>query len=167
MKLGPRFIYNDPKTASRRRLIELATLRRKIETRFFEKKVSPGRPVEQFIAELDSMLQNLHNTSNKIRPRLNQSINQNILTIPDEILISSQPKAVRSSRRNYGRLVKRLTHKFRLSNIILRKTDKSKVFHLGRLEDYQKKSVEYMDKTQAYKCLGTNNPLPDSNSKNK
>ncbi|CAF3924438.1 unnamed protein product, partial [Rotaria sordida] len=59
--LRPRFIYNDPKTASRRRTIELATLKRKIEARFFEKKVSPGRPVEQFIAELDLVLQKLHN----------------------------------------------------------------------------------------------------------
>ncbi|CAF4397021.1 unnamed protein product, partial [Rotaria magnacalcarata] len=61
LKLGPRFIFDDPKTASRRRTTELATLKRKIETRFFEKKVRPGRPVEQFIAELDILLQNLHN----------------------------------------------------------------------------------------------------------
>jgi hypothetical protein len=58
LKLGPRFIYNDPQTAARRRLTELATLQRKIEARFYEKKVSPGRPVHQFIAELDIMLQN-------------------------------------------------------------------------------------------------------------
>ncbi|CAF4377741.1 unnamed protein product, partial [Rotaria magnacalcarata] len=38
LKLGPKFIFNDPKTASRRRTTELATLKRKIETRFFEKK---------------------------------------------------------------------------------------------------------------------------------
>ncbi|CAF4743944.1 unnamed protein product, partial [Rotaria sp. Silwood2] len=49
-----------------------------------------------------------------------------------------------------------------ISNIILRKSDKSKVFHLGKLEDYRKKSEEYMDKTQAYKCLGNEDPLPDS-----
>ncbi|CAF5067569.1 unnamed protein product, partial [Rotaria socialis] len=41
LKLGPRFIYNDPRAASRRRATELAVLKRKIETRFFEKKVSP------------------------------------------------------------------------------------------------------------------------------
>ena len=160
LKLGPRFIYNDPKTASRRRLIELATLKRKIETRFFEKKVSPGRPVQQFIAELDIMLQNLRDASINIRPQLNQSKTQDILIIPNTSLITSQPKLILPPRKkNYGRLVKRLIHKFRLSNTILRKTDKSKVFHLGKLEHYQKKSIEYMDKTQAYKCLGTNNPL--------
>ncbi|CAF4296920.1 unnamed protein product, partial [Rotaria sordida] len=76
LKLGPRFIYNDPKTASRRRTTELATLKRKIEARFFEKKVSPGRPVEQFIAELDVLLQKLHNTPGNPR-KLRNILNQN------------------------------------------------------------------------------------------
>ncbi|CAF3233347.1 unnamed protein product, partial [Rotaria socialis] len=40
LKLGPRFIYNDPKAASRRRTTELTVLKRKIETRFFKKKAS-------------------------------------------------------------------------------------------------------------------------------
>ncbi|CAF1372088.1 unnamed protein product [Rotaria magnacalcarata] len=38
LKLEPRFIYNDPKAASKRRTTELAVLKRKIATRFFEKK---------------------------------------------------------------------------------------------------------------------------------
>ncbi|UJR18503.1 hypothetical protein I4U23_005410 [Adineta vaga] len=38
LQLGPRFIYDDPKTASRRRTIELATLLRKHEARFHKKK---------------------------------------------------------------------------------------------------------------------------------
>ncbi|CAF3800916.1 unnamed protein product [Rotaria sp. Silwood1] len=45
LKLGPRFIYNDPQTASRRRTTELAMLK-----------------LEQFIAELDIILKNLHDT---------------------------------------------------------------------------------------------------------
>ena len=64
-------------------------------------------------------------------------------------------------RRNYKRLVKRLKHKLRANNIILQKTDKSKVFHLGKSSDYLKKSQEYMEKTQAYQCLGNVDPLPD------
>ncbi|CAF4191704.1 unnamed protein product [Rotaria sordida] len=31
----------------------------------------------------------------------------------------------------------------------------------SKIEDYREKSVEYMDKTQAYKCLGNEDPLPD------
>ena len=64
-------------------------------------------------------------------------------------------------KKNYGRLVKRLNYKFKLTSTILRKTDKSKVFHLGRHADYDKRSEEYMEKTQAYKCLDRNDPLPD------
>ena len=44
--LGPRFIFDDPSTAYRRHTTELGTLKRKIEVRFFEKKVSSDRPVK-------------------------------------------------------------------------------------------------------------------------
>ncbi|CAF5039469.1 unnamed protein product, partial [Rotaria sp. Silwood1] len=167
LKLGPRFIYNDSKTASRRRTIELATLKRKIEARFFEKKVSPGRPVEQFIAELDIMLQKLHNTPvnyQKLKTILaqNNTIYNNLIST----IQSSQSQNINSrmnikKKKNYGRLIKRLKHKLHLKNIVLQKSDKKKVFHLGKLENYYKKSKEYMEKTKAYKCLGTEDPLPD------
>ena len=32
---------------------------------------------------------------------------------------------------------------------------------MGKVDDYEKKSEEYMAKTQAYKCLGTDDPVPD------
>jgi hypothetical protein len=128
----------------------LATLRRKLEARFYEKKVSPGRPVQEFIAELDVMLQNLHDS-----PSFPHHHSSNLIK-------PSQTNMNRSSKNtNYGRIIKRLRHKFRLTNTVLRKTDKSKVFHLGRLVSYQKKSIEYMDKTNAYQCIGINDPLPD------
>ncbi|CAF1345140.1 unnamed protein product [Rotaria sordida] len=167
LKLGPRFIYNSPKTASRRRTTELATLKRKIEARFFDKKVSPGRPVEQFIAELDLVLQKLHNEStiNQQYTRkdlINTSIQNslNLIQLSQRQSGSSRLNTIKK-KKNCGRLVKRLKHKLKLTNIIIRKSDKSKVFHLGKLEDYRKKSEEYMEKTEAYKCLGTIDPLPD------
>jgi hypothetical protein len=168
LKLGPRFIYNDPKTASRRRTIELATLKGKIAARFFEKKVSPGRPVEQFIAELNVTLQNLHDIHtgdqhqqqkehrNNSYDNLLTTIHSNQVQIINDTIICKNKK-----KKNYVRLVKRLKHKLRSNNIVPQKTDKSKVFHLGKRQDYQKKSKEYMDKTEAYESLGTNNPLPD------
>lgn len=61
-RTGRRRRSYDPITASRRRTTELAALRRKIEHRFFEKKVSPGRPFNEFINEWDLLLQKLHNT---------------------------------------------------------------------------------------------------------
>ncbi|CAF1260607.1 unnamed protein product [Rotaria sordida] len=166
LKLGPRFIYNDPKTTSRRRTIELATLKRKIEARFFEKKVSPGRPVEQFISELNVLLQKLHNSSTNYQKQkdiVNQNNTYNSLISAIE---ASQSQNINSriiikKKKNYGRLIKRLKYKLYLKNIILQKSDKNKVFHLGKLDDYRKKSEEYMEKTKAYKCLGTEDPFPD------
>ncbi|CAF4625429.1 unnamed protein product, partial [Rotaria socialis] len=64
-------------------------------------------------------------------------------------------------QKNYGRLIKRLKHKLRSTNIVIQKTDKSKVFHLDKLQDYHKKSEEYMEKTEAYECLHQNDPLPN------
>ncbi|CAF4547627.1 unnamed protein product, partial [Rotaria socialis] len=172
LKLGPRFIYNDPKTASRRRTTELATLKRKIERQFYDKKVSPGRPVEQFIAALDKLLLKLHGSSpsNEKQQTTFNNNNNSVSTTTDNP--PSQPSQLhihngtvtmmkKNKRKNYGRLVKRLKYKFKLANVVLRKSDKSKVFHLGKLEEYNKKSNEYMDKTKAYKCLGTQDPLAD------
>ncbi|CAF4213301.1 unnamed protein product, partial [Rotaria sordida] len=172
LKLGPKFIFNDPKTAARRRITELATLKRKIEKCFLRKKVSPGRPLQQFIVELDVLLQMLHNistTSKNLNRNLDKSLvignkmNQNdiIELINSQASQSQVLNGVKvKKKKNYGRLVKRLKHKFELANVILQKSDKSKVFHLGKVEDYCKKSKEYMEQTQAYKCLGKEDPLP-------
>ncbi|CAF4525043.1 unnamed protein product, partial [Rotaria magnacalcarata] len=99
------------------------------------------------------------------------SINQNGINLYDNLLDtiqssqsqqnnSSQP-IIKKKKKNYGRTVKRLKYKIRLACAILRKSDKSTVFHLGKVEDYQKKSKEFMDKIQTYKCIGITDPLPD------
>ena len=85
---------------------------------------------------------------------------QDFLDISNDLITFSQSNVqVRPIKKNYSRLVKRLKHKFRLNKVIVQKTDKSKVFHIGKSDDYQKKSEEYMIKTRAYRCLGTNDPL--------
>ncbi|CAF4404780.1 unnamed protein product, partial [Rotaria magnacalcarata] len=133
LKLDPRFIYNDPKTASRRRATELAILKRKIELRSFEKKVSPGRSVELFIAELNVILQKLHDTS--ITSTHRQKKQQHKLFLSDNPLAatqSSQSQNINSSsssfrngkKKNYRRLVKRLKHKIRSASVVLQRTDK-------------------------------------------
>ena len=166
MKLGPRFIFSDPHTAAKRRATELATLKRKIQKRFYDRKVSPGRPVDQFIAELDILLQKLHSQPAPLRQQQRQNktnVSSTVLSFPSELFISSQMNRCRTEKKqktNYSRAVKRLKHKLTVKKVILQKTDKSKVFHLGKLDDYRLKSKEYMDKTQAYQCLGDMNPLP-------
>ncbi|CAF3386837.1 unnamed protein product [Rotaria socialis] len=52
-----------------------------------------------------------------------------------------------------------LRNKIDETKTIIRKTDKSKVFHLGKLDDYKEKARAYMNQTQAYQDLGTSNPL--------
>ena len=93
------------------------------------------------------MLQKLHNQSGSNQHRSDQSQSNRYFT--------------NKGTKNFKRLVKRLKYKIRSASTILRKSDKSKVFHLGKVDDYEKKSEEYMAKTQAYKCLGTDDPLPD------
>ena len=153
LKLGPKFIFDNPNTAARRRTIELATLKRKLQNRCFERKIAPGRPVDEFIAELDSLLQKLHKAPVPLRQLLlnNSKSSHNL---------SSQNSSIKN-KKNHHRLLKRLRHRLKSKNIVLQKTDKSKVFHLGRFEDYLKKSEEYMADTQAYCCLEKEDPLTD------
>ncbi|CAF3905745.1 unnamed protein product [Rotaria sp. Silwood1] len=111
------------------------------------------------------MLQRLHNILKIDQHKKDKEINNISDENLESVIQSSQSQKIlintTKKKKNYNRLVKRLRYKLKLTNIILRKSDKSKVFHLGKSEDYHKKSDEYMAKTQAYKCLGTNDPLPD------
>ncbi|CAF5009794.1 unnamed protein product, partial [Rotaria sp. Silwood1] len=52
-----------------------------------------------------------------------------------------------------------LKKKFEATQTVIRKTDKSKVFHIGKLDDYKVKAQAHMNKTKAYQDLGTTNPL--------
>jgi hypothetical protein len=57
------------------------------------------------------------------------------------------------------KIINILRDKFEATQTVIRKTDKSKVFHLGKIEDYKLKAQAYMIKTEAYQDLGTTNPL--------
>ncbi|CAF4481896.1 unnamed protein product, partial [Rotaria magnacalcarata] len=113
-----------------------------------------GRSVELFIAELNVILQKLHDTS--ITSTHRQKKQQHKLFLSDNPIAttqSSQSQNINSSssirnekKKNYGRLVKRLKHKIRSGST---------------RQHYQKKSNEYMEKTEAYQCLGVNDPLPN------
>jgi hypothetical protein len=50
-------------------------------------------------------------------------------------------------------MVKHIQHQLKRSNVIIRPTDKSKVFHLGSAYDYHRKALEYMKKTNAYQKI--------------
>ncbi|CAF1139089.1 unnamed protein product [Rotaria sp. Silwood1] len=114
---GPRLIYNDPPTASRQCTTELTMLKGKIEARIFEKKVSAGRSVEIFIAEMDVILKNLHDTP---ICKINRKYKQQHERIPYDNLLEtiqlnqyqiSKCPITAEKKKNYGRLVKWITRK--------------------------------------------------------
>ncbi|CAF4990665.1 unnamed protein product, partial [Rotaria sp. Silwood1] len=119
LKLGPRFIYNDPQTASRRRTTELAMLK-----------------LEQFIAELDIILKNLHDTPiSKINRKYK----------PQREIIS------------YDNLLETIQlNQYQITKCPI--TTEKKI--MVNYKIITKKSDEYMEKTEAYKCLHQNDPLP-------
>ena len=80
--------------------------------------MSPDRPVDQFITEVDILVQKLHDISAIIRRQrpLDNLNEQDFLDISNVLIIFSQSNVqVRSIKKNYSRLVKRLKHKFRLN----------------------------------------------------
>jgi hypothetical protein len=61
------------------------------------------------------------------------------------------------------KLVKSIRRKLKQAKLILRETDKSGVFHIGPEIDYERKVIEYRQKTGAYMELPSNpNPLNDT-----
>jgi len=58
------------------------------------------------------------------------------------------------------KLVKSIRRKLIKYKLILRETDKSGVLHIGRAIDYERKAMEYRQKTGAYEQL-TSNPFND------
>jgi hypothetical protein len=57
-------------------------------------------------------------------------------------------------------LVQSIRRKLKKANLILRVTDKSKVFYIGRAVDFEQKAQAYRTKTKAYMELPTN-PLEE------
>ena len=127
--------------------------------------------VDKFINELEIILKTLHDTNitDKYRKYKDRNYTNNTNRIIsydtlDSIIGNNTPQITNNRRnqsKNYNRIVKRLKHKLRHTNTIIQRTDKSKIFHLGRQEDYLKKSDEHMEITGAYKCLDKHDPLPE------
>jgi len=59
------------------------------------------------------------------------------------------------------RIVRSIRYKLIKYKLVLRRTDKSGVFHIGQAQDYHRKAMEYFRKTGAYQQLRVN-PLNES-----
>ena len=66
--------------------------------------------------------------------------------------------------RNEYKIVRNIQHLLHhRSDIVIRRTDKSKVFYIGKLDDFERKTKEYMLKTQAYEEIKNGrSPLTDN-----
>jgi hypothetical protein len=127
LRLGPKYIPDNPQLANVRMGQELEKVERKIRHVFTQH----GWALPQ--TRLQKFKDNLVN-----------------------ILTECQEKYPPGSQlRRISQLRKRLE----TSSTVIRKTDKSKVFHLGTTDDYRRKTQAYMEKTKAYRDLGTINPL--------
>ena len=127
LKLGPRYIPNNPHLAQRRMENEIEVVVRKITKYCTERGwVLPRHQLELFTTSLEGTLIECREK------------------YPPSIELSD---------------VGRLRHRFEATGTVIRKTDKSKVFHLGTIDDYRIKARAYMEKTQAYEWLNTTNPL--------
>ncbi|CAF1391421.1 unnamed protein product [Rotaria sp. Silwood1] len=61
------------------------------------------------------------------------------------------PRKLFTRAQNEYRMIKSIQRQLKKSNVILRITDKSKVFHLGSVYDYSQKALQYMHETNAYR----------------
>lgn len=77
------------------------------------------------------------------------------------------PKKLACRARQEHILTKQIRHRLRApcNRLVLRRTDKSKVFHLGSKDDYEVKAMLYMQKTGAYEQVKDGkSPLADNYS---
>ncbi|CAF2633519.1 unnamed protein product [Rotaria sp. Silwood2] len=60
------------------------------------------------------------------------------------------PRKLFNRAQSVHRIIKSIQHKINNQNIIIRSTDKSKVFHLRSVQDYHRKALQYMNKINVY-----------------
>ena len=127
LKLGPKYIPNNPHLAHARMENEIEVVVKKIHKTFVEHGwVVPQQQLKIFTDSVEKILTECHDAH------------------PPSIEMKEMSK---------------IRNRFEATQTIIRKTDKSKVFHLGKVDDYKVKAEAYMTKTKAYQDLGSINPL--------
>ena len=80
-------------------------------------------------------------------------------TLLDQFYTKPLPRRLLARAQRDHQMVQSIRRVLQKKNIVLQKTDKSKVLHLASAASYQQKALEYMQKTNAYKEIeGGNNP---------
>ncbi|CAF4027856.1 unnamed protein product [Adineta steineri] len=94
-----------------------------------------------------------------------QRANDFFASIKDLLLISHTtplPSKLLARARYEQQMIQTIKHTRNKHNIIIQRSDKSKVFHLASANSYHEKSLAYMEKTQAYQEIQSGiNPIKD------
>ena len=112
LKLGPKYIPNNPHLAHIRMVDEIELVVKKINKIFIEHGwVLPKQRLQIFIDSLEKILTDCHDRH------------------PPSILLNE---------------INILKKKFEATQTVIRKTDKSKVFHLGKIDDYKARKPKHI-----------------------
>ena len=85
-----------------------------------------------------------------------------IENILHRLYTTSLPRQLLERAQYEQRMIQSIQRQLKISNGIVRPSDKSKVFHLGSAEDYHRKALEYMQNTNAYQEISSGiNPCVD------
>ena len=127
----------------------------------FSKKTKEERMNEQYQALLNVIKKCLGDNSVSASDQRAQQAFSELQQLHHHLHMKKLPHrlGIRAKRecslvKSIQRLINRQPH------IVVRRTDKSKVFYIGRMEDFLKKAMDYMVKTEAYtEILSNESPL--------
>ena len=122
MNFGPKFVPSNPKQALDRLTNEISTMKEKVAEAWRRETRTIGR--NPILVE-----QFAHRLEDELRNTISNE------TVTDKVVETT---------------LKRFRDEQKKGRVIFRQTDKSKVFHVDRPENYIKKSIAYMKKTDAY-----------------
>jgi len=123
LNYGPKFVPQNPKQTLQRLTDEINVMKEKVAVAWRRETKTVGRNPEI-----------VNRFSERIEEEIRTTITKEKITDPKMMKILRNLKKAQKE------------HK-----VVIRQTDKSKVFHLGKPETYIEKSAQYMSKMNAYK----------------
>ena len=116
--------------------------------------------------EYENIVQAFKNGLNKYQTSISDQRAQDFFTSIENLLrqlyTTPLPRNLQIRAEYEQRMIRSIQRQLKRFNVIIRPTDKSKVFHLGSVQDYDRKALEYMQKTNAYEEISSGiNPYLD------
>jgi len=116
--------------------------------------------------EYENIVQAFKNGLNKYQTSISDQRAQDFFTSIENLLrqlyTTPLPRKLQISAEYEERMIRSIQRQLKRFNVIIRPTDKSKVFHLGSVQDYDRKALEYMQKNNAHEEISSGiNPYLD------